>query len=207
MRGALREFAGILDEAEGLLWLRALAKTMYDLARGWMAKLATRECLDMKLLACRLQKHVLSTVKVEDEEPGLSLSERHFLCTSFCHTATDYQTAGDLQAALLSCTEAKMLMKQLEESEHKDLKFEEINVTKHDLLFRELEIVVANDDGEESQTRSFALLGAHSQKSASNYNFYMNRSADFGKHHIMITHCIYRRSTQEHQQRRHWRKN
>ena len=57
-RAALRDFAGV-DTADGFLYLRVLAKTLYDLTCRWGAKLLTKPLCDLKLLSCRIRSYTL----------------------------------------------------------------------------------------------------------------------------------------------------
>ena len=153
-------FSGIAD-SDGLLILRALALRLYDLA----AKLprtdsAQKVACDLRLLSCRLQKHVRSQLqeKGEDHPSARQCRQREglSLCTSFCHTATAYKEANDLEAAVNACESAAELMRELEASD--DSAPEERTVVKLDLLFRQIEVTVPCCTSEEERQRTHALL-------------------------------------------------
>lgn len=57
VRTCLRDFHGI-DEEDGLIYLRCLAKSLYDLTIAW-AKVSCKQVVDLKLLSCRLQEYSL----------------------------------------------------------------------------------------------------------------------------------------------------
>jgi hypothetical protein len=50
-----------------------------------------------------LQQHL---TEAGGEDPSIAKRERCSLCTSLCHTATAYQYANDLDAAIGACAEA-----------------------------------------------------------------------------------------------------
>ena len=58
VRGALRSFHGV-QEQDGLLFLRVLAKELYELTIAWAKKVSCKQVVDLKLLSCRLQEYSL----------------------------------------------------------------------------------------------------------------------------------------------------
>ena len=150
-------FSGIGD-SDGLLILRVLALRLYDLA----AKLprtdtAQKVACDLRLLSCRLQKHVRSELQEKGEDnPSASQRETCSLCTSFCHTASAYKEANDLEAAVNACESAAELMRELEASD--GFAPEERTMVKLDLLFRQIEVNVPCCTSEEERQRTHALL-------------------------------------------------
>ena len=150
-------FSGIGD-SDGLLILRVLALRLYDLA----AKLprtdtAQKVACDLRLLSCRLQKHVRSELQEKGEDhPSASQRETCSLCTSFCHTASAYKEANDLEAAVDACESAAELMRELEASD--GFAPEERTMVKLDLLFRQIEVNVPCCTSEEERQRTHALL-------------------------------------------------
>ena len=97
-----------------------------------------------------VQPTALPSARQCRQREGLSL------CTSFCHTATAYKEANDLEAAVNACESAAELMRELEASD--DSAPEERTVVKLDLLFRQIEVTVPCCTSEEERQRTHALL-------------------------------------------------
>lgn len=56
VRAALRSFHGV-QESDGLLYLRVLAKELYELTIVWANRISCKQLVDLKLLSCRLQEY------------------------------------------------------------------------------------------------------------------------------------------------------